>query len=54
MKWKLPIQNSGIITDPNYKVVIGLYYNSIKNDFPYLKDLPTATAPEEIFPYNVQ
>lgn len=54
MKWKLPLQKSGIFIDPNYKVVIGLYYNSIKKDFPFWKDLPTATAPEEILPYNVQ
>lgn len=38
--------------DPDYRLIIGAFYEHIKNEFPVFEPLPTANIPEEAIPPN--
>lgn len=53
LRWELPITN-GVQIDENYNFLIGLYYDKIKDIFPFKNTLPSIHAPLEAIPYIVQ
>jgi len=54
IKWELQEQAPGIKIDPHYKVLIGMVYDRVKNEYPFYEPLPTSTMPDEIAGYIIQ
>jgi uncharacterized protein (TIGR04255 family) len=54
LKWELPSQQGGILIDPNYSFLVGLYYERIKDKYPFRNDLPASKVPVEVLPYIAQ
>lgn len=54
-RWLLQKDTSkNIEYDENYNFLIGLFYNRIKDIFPYRENLPSSQMPAEIIPYVPQ
>ncbi|MFH1229902.1 MAG: TIGR04255 family protein [Planctomycetota bacterium] len=54
IRWKLQSPTGGINIDPHYKIVVGMLYNRLKEDYPEHKPLPSASVPDEIAGYVIQ
>ena len=54
IKWKLLEQSPGVSVDPNYKILVGRLYDRLEKNFPFHEPLPTASMPDDMFPYVVQ
>ncbi len=54
IKWKLKEEKPGILLDPDYKILLGRFYERIIQTYPYHEPLPTSTIPDEIVGQAVQ
>lgn len=54
MRWQLEEKAPEIRVDPHYKIMIGSLYETVKDEYPFHEELPTATMPDEISGYMVQ
>lgn len=54
LKWKLKEISEGVKVDPNYKLLLGMIYDRIKDEYPYYEELPTATMPDEMAGHVIQ
>lgn len=55
MKWKLDQSSPGVKADPNYKLLVGRFYDRLcEKDYPFHEQLPTANMPDEMAPYIIQ
>jgi len=56
IRWELERIEEGkeFFRDPEYPFAIGLFYNSVKERFPYKTDLESSNAPLNFFPYIVR
>jgi uncharacterized protein (TIGR04255 family) len=49
-----PGQSPQPLSDPAFKILVGLFYNRINQKYPYSVDLPAAQMPEFLSPYVVR
>jgi uncharacterized protein (TIGR04255 family) len=42
------------LSDPGFKILVGVFYNSVSKLYPYSQDLPVAQIPENLTPYVVR
>jgi uncharacterized protein (TIGR04255 family) len=55
LRWKLePIDPPHIMRDPGFALALGIFFEGIKEDFPFREDLPTSQVPDQLFPYQVR
>ncbi len=54
LKWNLPEIKPGILMDPHFKLLVGMVYNRLSDEYPFHEELPTVTMPDEIAAYVVQ
>lgn len=54
IKWKLKEEKPGILLDPDYKILLGRFYERIIQTYPHHEPLPTSTFPDEIVGQAVQ
>lgn len=54
IRWELKEISSGIKIDPYYKILIGRIYDRVKEEYPFLEQLPTSAIPDEIARYIAQ
>ena len=48
IKWELQDSPSGGKIDPNYKILVGMLYEKLNQDYPFIEPLETASMPDEI------
>lgn len=54
LKWQLkPSPNGGLI-DPDYKILVGMLYAKLSQEYPFHESLPAANMPDEMAAYIVQ
>lgn len=49
-----PGQGQQPLSDPGFKILVGLFYNRINSKYPYSVDLPAAQVPEFLSPHIVR
>ena len=54
LRWELSNRGPGIFVDPNYKLVLGSFFEKIKDKYGYPEGLPSSSMPEEFAAYVVQ
>jgi uncharacterized protein (TIGR04255 family) len=54
LRWRIPDPNKPDIVDPEYKILIGKLFESIKEEYPFYEQLPTSDIPDSISGYVVQ
>lgn len=54
MKWELTTHPDGSAIDPYYQILIGQYFNVVKDKFPHWNKLPAAEVPVHIVPHVAQ
>ena len=54
LRWELQEPAQGMKVDPHYKILIGVMYDKVKDEYPFHEPLPTATIPDEIAGYVIQ
>lgn len=54
MKWELTVQPDGSAADPYYQLLIGQYFNEVKEKFPHWNKLPAAEVPIQLVPHVAQ
>lgn len=54
LRWELQKAKTGMMIDPNYKILIGTMYEKLRKIYPVHEELPTAAMPDEIAEYIVQ
>jgi uncharacterized protein (TIGR04255 family) len=55
IRWQLKETDfPGLLTDSQYPFALGIFYESVKDIFGFLEELPTSKAPEGFLPYAVQ
>lgn len=56
LRWDLqePTPGTGIKIDPYCKIIIGRIYDKLKEEYPFIERLPTASMPDEMIGYMVQ
>ena len=50
----LQVGSQQAFSDPGFKILVGLFYNSVSKRYPYAQDLPVAQVPETLTPYVVR
>jgi uncharacterized protein (TIGR04255 family) len=50
----LQVGSQQAFSDPGFKILVGLFYNSVSKRYPYAQDLPVAQVPENLTPYIVR
>ncbi len=53
LKWELQPSDQGT-RDPNYKILVGMLYDKINEDYPFHEPLEAANMPDEMASYLVQ
>jgi uncharacterized protein (TIGR04255 family) len=52
IRWRLqPTGQPGLLRDPNFAFALGVFFQKIRDQFGFRKDLDASNAPEELFPY---
>lgn len=54
LRWELRQPKPGLKIDPYYKILIGIVYDRVSEEYPFHEQLPTATMPDEIASYIIQ
>lgn len=55
LRWALKQGTSdGTRLDPNYPLLVGRFYELIRNDFPFHEELPAAQVPDQMVAYMAQ
>lgn len=55
LKWALPTtQAPNIAVDPHYRLLLGRFYERVKDEYPFHEPLPTSTIPDEMVAHMVQ
>ena len=54
LRWELQEQVHVMKIDPHYKMLIGMVYDRVKDEYPFHEQLPASTIPDEIAAYVVQ
>lgn len=55
IRWQLELDNTTqLIRDPGFPFALGVFYNSVKDQFGYKKELEASRAPEDMLPYVVR
>jgi uncharacterized protein (TIGR04255 family) len=55
IRWRLQSMGKpGLLRDPDFPFALGVFYQEIRDEFGYKKDLEASRAPEELFPYVVR
>ena len=55
LRWTLPVEHGpGVRSDPNYSVLPGLYWNAVRDAYPFREELPAASVPAEMIPHQPQ
>jgi uncharacterized protein (TIGR04255 family) len=50
----LQVGSQQTFSDPGFKILLGLFYNSVSKRYPYAQELPVAQVPENLTPYVVR
>jgi len=55
LRWVLPGSSSpGLIEDPNYRILLGRFFERVKDDYPAHESLPTAGVPDSMVGHIAQ
>ena len=54
IQWALDTPAPGISLDPDYKLLLGRFYDRVSGRYPVHEQLPTATLPDELVAHQVQ
>ncbi|MBN1766134.1 MAG: TIGR04255 family protein [Sedimentisphaerales bacterium] len=55
LRWELRDTGQGFPPqDPGFRIALGRYYDAVKEDYPFLEDLPSAEVPEVMTAYSVR
>lgn len=54
VRWSLEAQMPGDGVDPHYKLLLGRFYDRVREDYPEHEQLPTASVPDEMVGHLVQ
>lgn len=54
VRWELDSPAPGVSLDPNYKILLGRFYDRVRADYPFHEQLPMSLAPDELTGYQVQ
>lgn len=54
LRWKLEEREGGVRSDPHFKLLVGRMFEKLKDNYPFVEELPTSGIPEEISAYVIQ
>lgn len=55
LRWALKDPGSGFPPqDPGFRIALGRYYDRVRGEYPFVKDLPTSQVPEDMTAYAVR
>lgn len=54
LRWDLMKDDRGLKIDPGFRILLGRYYEEVKETYPYSRDLPSAQIPEDMAAYTVR
>lgn len=54
LKWDLQDLPNGGKGDPNYRILVGMLYEKLNQDYPFIEPLETASMPDEMVAHIVQ
>jgi uncharacterized protein (TIGR04255 family) len=55
IRWQLERDNTTqLMRDPGFPFALGVFYNSVKDQFGYKKELEASRAPEDMLPYVIR
>lgn len=54
LRWNLQSEQPELLSDPNYKLLVGSMHGLFKKEYPFFEQLPTAQMPDALAAYLVQ
>ena len=54
LRWSLQPSGPGMQSDPGFRLLLGRYYDRVRENYPFAEDLPSAQVPEEITAHTVR